>query len=316
MSTSGTVIQRTAIGLGIPASTLRRLSNTAPHRYKVYAIPKRSGRGMRIIAQPAKEVKAVQRWLVENELTWMPLHSAAAAYVKGASIRENALLHLPNRFLLKTDFKDFFPSIKESDLCAHINRFGPSRYSRDEVEFLCRMLLWRPRPGPLELCIGAPSSPFLSNTVMHDFDVAVIAHCAQLGVRYSRYADDLAFSTNTPNVLHSLPGYIQAELLNLAYPRLQLNDQKTVRSSRKFRRSVTGLVLANQGYVSLGRERKRLISAMLHRFVKGGLSEEERMRLAGLLSFVHDVEPTFLQRLERRYTVGMVVLARRSPRRP
>jgi RNA-directed DNA polymerase len=248
---AGTLVQETAIGLGLPAPTLRRLAKTAPHRYKVYSIPKRSGRGMRVIAQPAKEVKAVQRWLIANDLKWMPLHAAATAYVPGASIRANAQLHLHHRFLLKVDFADFFPSIKEADLRAHVERYAPNRYSPGEIEFLCRMLLWRSQPGiPLEVCIGAPSSPFLSNSVMYEFDVAVSTHCQQLGVCYSRYADDLALSTNVPNVLESLTEFLRAELTKLSYPKLRLNEPKTVFTSKKFRRSVTGLVLANQGYVS------------------------------------------------------------------
>jgi RNA-directed DNA polymerase len=306
-----TLVRDTAIGLGLPAPTLRRLANTAPHRYKVYAIPKRSGRGMRVIAQPAKEVKAVQRWLIANDLKWMPLHPAATAYVPGASIRANARLHLHNRFLLKADFEDFFPSIKEADLRAHIERYVPNRYSLNEIEFLCRMLLWRAKPGsPLEVCIGAPSSPHLSNSVMYEFDLAVANHCQPLGVCYSRYADDVALSSNVPNVLEPLTDFLRTELRRLSYPKLKLNEPKTVFTSKKFRRSVTGLVLANQGYVSLGRERKRLLSAMVHRFSVGRLNGRERTRLAGFLAFAQDVEPMFLQRLEKRYSVEVVNQAR------
>ncbi len=308
----GILIREAALGLGLPAPSLRRPARTAPHRYKVYSIAKRSGRGMRVIAQPAREVKSVQRWLISNDLKWMPLHPNATAYVTGSSIRANAVLHLNNRFLLKMDFSNFFPSIKEIDLRAHIQRFAPERYSPAEIEFLCRMLLWRPqRGGPLEVCIGAPSSPLLSNSVMYDFDTAMTDHCDQIGVTYSRYADDLALSTNTPGVLEHLTTFVRAQLSRTAYPILQLNDSKTVFTSKKWRRSVTGLVLANQGYVSLGRDRKRLISAMVNRFRLGMLSSDEKSHLAGLLAFVHDVEPQFIHRLENRYSEDVIGRARK-----
>jgi RNA-directed DNA polymerase len=266
---------------------------------------------MRVIAQPAKEVKTVQRWLIANDLTWMPLHRAASAYVPGASIRENAGRHVHNRYLLKVDFANFFPSIKDADLRAHIHKFASDRYSPPEVEFLCRMLLWRPATGlPLELCIGAPSSPLVSNTIMHDFDVTMSEHCEQIGVTYSRYADDLALSTNRPGILEPLTDFLHSTLAAISYPRLRLNEAKTVLTSKKFRRSVTGLALANQGYVSLGRERKRLISAMVHHFSLESLPGEERRRLAGLLAFVQDVEPLFLERLNKKYSAEVVSRAR------
>jgi RNA-directed DNA polymerase len=267
---------------------------------------------MRVIAQPAKEVKAVQRWLVANDLAWMPLHHAATAYVQGASIRDNAHRHLQNRYLLKVDFADFFPSIKESDLRAHVQKYAAERYSPSEVEFLCRMLLWRPFAGaPLELCIGAPSSPLLSNSVMYEFDIGVSEQCERFGVTYTRYADDVALSTDSPGILESLTAFVRSKLVEIDYPRLSLNEKKTVSTSKKFRRSVTGLVLANQGYVSLGRERKRLISAMLHRFGLQKLDGDERRRLAGLLAFVQDVEPQFILRLESKYTLEVVNRARK-----
>jgi RNA-directed DNA polymerase len=266
---------------------------------------------MRTIAQPAKEVKAVQRWLIANELKWMPLHSAATAYVPGSTIRENARLHLHNRFLLKVDFANFFPSIKETDLRAHIDRYARDRYSQSEIEFLCRILLWRAGSGgPLEVCIGAPSSPILSNSVMYDFDVVVDGHCRERGIVYSRYADDLALSTNEPHVLESLTDFLRDALMRIAYPALKLNEAKTVFTSKKFRRSVTGLILANQGYVSLGRERKRVISATVHRFSVGLLNGRERAKLAGMLAFVQDVEPAFLKRLEARYSLPVLNSAR------
>jgi len=56
---------------------LIHLIQSAPHRYKVYQIPKKSGAGMRTIAQPAKEVKILQYWVIENYFSLLPIHKAA-----------------------------------------------------------------------------------------------------------------------------------------------------------------------------------------------------------------------------------------------
>jgi len=99
--------------LSISPLDVIRISRSAPHRYKVYDIPKRSGAGVRIIAQPSRELKAIQRSLIENVLCQLPIHDSSTAYSKGCSILNNAGQHVHNSYLLKMDFSDFFPSTKK-----------------------------------------------------------------------------------------------------------------------------------------------------------------------------------------------------------
>jgi RNA-directed DNA polymerase len=106
--------------LGWSGKDLERIIATAPARYKVYTIPKRHG-GHRIIAQPSRELKMIQRYILYNKLDGCPIHEAAMAYVTGRNIRANAERHRAENVILKLDFKDFFPSIKVRDwekLCA------------------------------------------------------------------------------------------------------------------------------------------------------------------------------------------------------
>lgn len=294
-----TVQQRAAHALTIPVTVVKRIARSAPYRYKVYTIPKRSGRGVRTIAQPAKEVKAIQRWLIDTELGELPIHEAATAYRPGSSIRGNAERHVGNNYLLKADLRNFFPSIKECDIRMHLDSFRANHYSAEELDFICRILLWRPTAGAeLQLSIGAPSSPFVSNSVMYAFDSAVQTYCLVNELTYSRYADDMAFSSKRPNVLSAVSDVLVGILRDLRYPTVTLNRDKLVSTSRKHHRSVTGLVLSSQGKVSLGRERKRLLRAMVHHFENDRLTDEEAMRLRGLLAFASDVEPAFIRRLE------------------
>ena len=88
---------------------------------------------------------------------------------------------------------------------------------------------------------------------------------------------------------------------DIQYPRLSINEKKTVHTSKKYHRRVTGLVLSSQGRVSLGRIRKRNISAMVHRAVHDKLSAEEMKSLGGLLAFARDVEPKFVEKLKKKY---------------
>lgn len=285
-------------GLSVPM--VERIVLTAPHRYKVYSIPKRSGRGARIIAQPAREVKSLQRLAVTELQQKLPVHDAAYAYVKGRGIRTNARQHVDSKFILKLDFANFFPSVVPNDLRAHLAKFAPESWSEREVSQLMRLFFWSPRVEDYpRLSIGAPSSPFLSNTVMYCLDVD-LERCAQrAGARYTRYADDLTFSSQTAHSMDGLLRDVQSACEATPYPRVRLNIEKTVFASKRGRRSVTGIVLTSTDDISLGRERKRLIRSMAFRRSQGELNEVELAKLRGLLSFARDIEPEFVRRLEQ-----------------
>jgi len=81
---------------------------SAPRRYKIYEIPKRNG-GTRVIAQPARDLKILQRYLLDTKLHQFPVHPAATAYVQRKNIAFNASLHTESSFILKLDFQNFFP---------------------------------------------------------------------------------------------------------------------------------------------------------------------------------------------------------------
>ena len=97
--------------LCIEPEHLLRFSSTSPHRYKVYTIPKRNGKGIRTIAHPSKELKYIQRILFKVLRKLLPVHQSAMAYKKGVGIKDNAAAHVRNSYLLKMDFNNFFPSI-------------------------------------------------------------------------------------------------------------------------------------------------------------------------------------------------------------
>jgi retron-type reverse transcriptase len=288
--------------LMISETDLLYLIRSSPYRYKVYKIDKRKGDKKRIIAQPAREVKALQYWVMKNILSRYSLHSAAMAYRQGKSIADNAQVHAKNRFLLKLDFKDFFHSITGVDFKAFMVLHSADKFNPDEIDCLARILFWKKkRDGRLILSIGAPSSPILSNILMYEFDKTMREYCMQKHIRYTRYADDLTFSTNAPSVLDSVVSQVVKICQKLEFPRLRLNHDKTVRASKAGCRRVTGLVLSNDATVSIGRDRKRQLHAAVHHYVCGKLGEEEIASLSGMLAFVRSIDPGFLTALRRHY---------------
>lgn len=291
------VIDKALRDLPLSREEVIHLIRTAPARYKVHEIEKRHGRGKRVIAQPTAEIKLIQRIMLRMYIDALPVSSAATAYRHGLGIKDHATPHAQKKYLLKLDFKDFFPSIKVADFVRHLRKF--SDVSMEDARLLGRLFFWRPKgQRQLILSIGAPSSPAISNTLMFDFDSEVQAYCISHGVTYTRYADDLAFSTNTPNVLRGVHEFIELLCLKLKSPRLTINDEKTVYTSKKRHRELTGLVLSNSGTASIGRDKKRIIRAMAYQFREGRLAPDQSSKLRGLLAFAISVDMPFVDSIK------------------
>lgn len=295
------LVARVATLVGISPNSARRVALSAAHRYKTFSIEKRNG-GRRIVAQPAREVKALQRALVEQLSGLVPVHEAAMAYRVGSSIQANAALHVSARYLLKLDFEEFFPSIDSVAVQQHLERYCRGKLTEKEIEFVIRLVLWKaPGVDRRSLCIGAPSSPLLSNSVMFNIDSLIANACNQCGVVYSRYSDDITLSSSKPDTLRAVEQMVRDVVKQASYPRLRFNDRKRVSVARNTAMTVTGLTLTNQGTVSVGRARKRGVRAGVKSFVSGRLSQEQARRLRGEVAFVLSVEPAFRQTLVNSY---------------
>lgn len=285
-------------------SDLLKFLLSAPHRYKKYKIGKRNGKGFREIAQPSKELKFVQNTAINNVdfISNLPIHNAAKAYRKKLNIKDNAEAHKLNSYLLKMDFSNFFPSIKPSDLVSHIEKFGKLKLNNLDKLVVSKLFFYdRYRNSDLVLSIGAPTSPYISNTIMYDFDGIVERYCVEKEIVYTRYADDLTFSTTKKWLLFEVPLFIESMLKDIAYPRLKINDNKTVFLSKRNNRHITGLVVSNEGTVSIGRKKKRYIKSLVYKFCKNELSKKDILYLQGYLSFCSGIDKAFVLSLETKY---------------
>lgn len=292
--------------LPLSGSELSLLIATAPNRYKVHEIEKRHNRGTRLIAQPTAEVKVVQMIVQKYLRGKLPIHQCAKAYQPKTSIKDHASPHASNRYLLKIDFKDFFPSITSEDFASHLERHV--QLDRPSAEMFARIFFWRPKKtNMLILAIGAPSSPWLSNTILFEFDTRVAEYCDAVGIVYTRYADDLALSTSEANVLSDALAKIRSICTELIYPKLTINEDKTVFTSKKRNRTLTGLVLSNDGSVSIGRDRKREIRALAKNYDNGLLDPEKTAYLRGLLAFTLSIDRSFNSSIERMIGTGKYV---------
>ncbi|MGE0682960.1 MAG: retron St85 family RNA-directed DNA polymerase [Candidatus Binatia bacterium] len=289
----------------LPQGYILQVADSASHRYKEYQIPKRTG-GFRTIHHPSKELKLLQRWLLREVIEKLPVHNSATAYRRGYSIVKNAERHVGSKYLLRMDLADFFPSLADQDIrkLLVMNKDLFSEWCEEDTELFCRLVC---KYGILT--IGAPSSPALSNALCWKMDVDLASLAFKYGVIYSRYADDLFFSTSTKGILVAIEKEVGKLLSELDYPQaLQVNLKKTHHSSKRNRRRVTGVTLGSDGRLSLGRAMKRRIRTLIFRLES--LTEKERQSLAGLLAYCMDVEPDFINKLIQKYKPERVRQAR------
>ena len=289
-----------AAATGLTTSEVLVIARIGPLRYKLYTIPKRNGEP-RLICQPSRELKVLQYFFLNRIFPKLVVHRAATAYERGSSIRANAAAHMESRVIFKMDFENFFNSITTEDWVSYARSVFPEWTDADYL-FSSRVLFFGAKTvQPRYLSIGAPTSPRLANALLSNFDHEVSSYCEAHRMVYTRYADDITISSKEYLDRVDVLKFVTQRLKSQAHPKLTLSPLKTGLFSRASSRRVTGITLANDGTLSLGRERKRLIRAMMHRVLLGKLDVDELVRIRGLIAFARDIEPSFVASLSLKY---------------
>jgi hypothetical protein len=285
-----------------------KLILTAPYQYKQYKIKKRTG-GTRDIYHPTAALKAVQRWLISNCFSHLMIHPSVFSYREGVGIRQHATQHLNSNFLLRIDFKDFFPSIDQSWVLSFLYQevnAGRIPIVADTVPTIARLVCrFAKAEKTMALSIGAPSSPVLSNAILYNLDQTMHDYCLANDCVYTRYADDIYISTKTPNVLFRVQKELDIKIKELM-PKLSINDKKTINVSKKTKRVVTGLTITPDRHVSLGRELKRSIKTKTYLYSSTQLPVEEIEHLRGLIAYASDAEPVFYNALNHKFGKNLI----------
>jgi RNA-directed DNA polymerase len=274
---------------------LRWLARNAEVHCQVFRIPKKDG-GERLIVAPVGKLRTLQGWILRHILEKARSHEAAQGFVKGRSIVDNATQHVGKQVVVRLDLRDFFPSITFRQVRKIFERLG---YPYRVATILGNLCTYRGR-----LPQGAPTSPALSNLVCWRLDRRLSGLGGYHGFTYTRYADDLVFSSDNKNLPKLIP-FIRQVLKEEGF---ELNEEKVRVMWASQRQVVTGLVVNR--HVNLLRERRRLLRAALHRArVKGAEAVEwpeptsgDPLRVVhGHLAFWQMVEPVAGQDSRKRF---------------
>lgn len=253
---SATTRKELAVLLGYTPASLTAIIYKTPNasKYTEFEISKKSG-GKRIIKAPIPKLKKLQSHLshllykcleeIEKEGGAKPI---SFGFRKGRSITENASRHKRRRWVLNLDLENFFPSFNFGRVRGYFLKNKSFELGPEVATTIAQIAC-----DGTALPQGSPCSPVISELIAQILDARLVRLAKEFGVTYSRYADDITFSTsqkdfpsalakvdaNNPAVWH-LSEKLVSKITNSGFG---INDEKTRMHFRGSRQMVTGLVV-------------------------------------------------------------------------
>ena len=284
-----------AFALGVPIKQLTGLlyGVKIENCYTTFTISKKNG-SERTISAPNKSLKYVQRKLARLLLKRYEEFLAkkdtknriSHAFFKGKSIKTNAFPHRNKRYVLNVDLQDFFGSI-------HFGRvhgfFKNNDFFKlpDVATVIAQLTCYE---GVLPQ--GAPTSPIISNLICQILDYKIIELCHEYHLTYTRYADDLTFSTNEKNFDNNYQDFLDKLDKLVTRSGFRINAEKTHFQEYNGRQTVTGLSVNKK--LNVKKDFYKKTRSMAHSLYKTGKfmingKEGTLNQLEGRFSFINDL---------------------------
>ena len=221
------------------------------NKYHKFSIPKKSGEE-RIIHAPKKGLKAIQRTITDIlSLIYQP-NDCVNGFVQKRSIVDNAMSHVSKNYVYNIDLKDFFPSIdmRRVKACLKLPPFNLNDKTAFLVANICceKLMVSKEVNGEIQnyealvLPQGAPTSPIITNIVSQRLDRRLMGVAKKFGITYSRYADDITFSSDY-NVYQNNSEFIIELNRIIGVENFQINESKTRLQKSGYKQEVTGLIV-------------------------------------------------------------------------
>jgi RNA-directed DNA polymerase len=272
--------------LEVPPGQLNFHLKRHEHEYQEIIIPKRGG-GERTLLAPARELKRIQHQLYQILCPLFFHRQSAHGFIRTRSIITNAAPHVGRRTILNLDLENFFGSIHPGRVSGALTAkpFELTVPVARAIALLCTARNGLPQ--------GAPSSPFLANVVAWTLDRDLERLAKKYRCHYTRYADDITFSTNAqhfpPAIFDESNRQLGGDLtIVIESNGFKPNEKKTRLQRRSSaRQSVTGLVVNEK--LNVDRRFVREIRAVLHSIKKHGLEAAQKrfeMAFTGANAFV------------------------------
>jgi len=257
------------------------------YSYKSFFIPKKDGSKREIFA-PNEELKKVQRDILNKFSSSFRLPWYVTWFRKNYSIKTNAQHHTWKEVLVKIDIENFFPSITEKKLKKMFLDFW---YEEESINKLLKLITYNG-----SLAQWAPTSPFFANLVFLQVDKAILKLLKNYdkNVEYTRYADDITFSSNNSEINRAIAIIINSILPNFGY---KAHPNK-IRVKRKWKRQMVTWLVVNEK-ISYPRNKYMKLRAMIHNFLQNKAGNVNEIK--GHLSFLKSVDKKKYNKLKFYY---------------
>jgi hypothetical protein len=303
----------------------RRAADTRLQNYRYRWLP-RAGAPPRLIEQPKRLLKETQRRLLHQILDLIPPHDAAHGFRRGHSPLTHARRHTGQDVVLRFDLEDFFASVAAGRVYGVFRAAGyPEAVARALTGLVTNVVPaaeWERAPGPAgvsaiaahhrlgrrlataHLPQGSPTSPALANLCAHRLDCRLAGLADAEGARYSRYADDIAFSGGRRLHAHAagMRRLVEAIVRDEGF---RVNARKSQLMSRAGRQRICGVVVND--HPNVAREDYDRLRALLHDAELHGAAAANRAavpdlraHLLGRISWVETLDPARGAALRRR----------------
>ena len=294
------------IGIELKELTYVLYNEKINSSYDTFEIPKKNG-GFRVIDAPKDKLKWIQRKLSDkltdihqNYLNDNNIKSGVShGFQKGKSIITNALVHKHKKYILNIDISDFFTSFNFGRVQGYFNKSKEFKFSKEISTIIAQLVCYNGK-----LPQGAPTSPVVSNLIFNIVDLHILVLAKKYKLDYTRYADDMSFSTNDKKFKIDYSAFIQ-ELEGLLIKNgFEINKNKTRLEYYSSRQEVTGLTVNDK--INASRDFIKNTRAMANQLYKTNSFQINGKdgtvnQLEGRLSFINQLD-FFNNRLEYRIT--------------
>ncbi len=318
-----TSLKQVADFLGVKPGMLSFLLYKKPKAglYKKFEIPKRHG-GVREILAPESELKLLQHRLsnllqeCQREINKILGHAedethlgVAHGFKRHHTIMTNGRAHVARRYVFNVDLQDFFGSINFGRVRGFFIKNNNFSLHEDVATVLAQIACYENK-----LPQGSPCSPVISNLIGHSLDIHLAQLAESVGATYTRYADDLTFSTNKPKFPTRIAVQVSEHKWEpgrdlkriVARNGFSFNPSKTRMQYRDSRQEVTGLTVNRK--VNVPANYRYTVRAMVDNLFKTGefqfvykklnehgelvvkQSKGRRKQLLGMLSYIDQVD--------------------------
>ena len=236
--------------------------------YRTFTIPKKSG-GVRTISAPERMLKSLLTYTNRILQAFYEAPECVTGFVPAKSVVDNAERHLGMIYVFNTDLKDFFPSIPQKRVWGALKTrpFEFKEKIASAIAGLCCSEITVGDETRYALPQGSPCSPILTNIVCHNLDWKLNGLARRFHLKYSRYADDITFSSNH-NVYQEDSEFMKEFRRIVSEQNFTINEKKTRLQKRGERQDVTGLVVSDR--VNVTREYVRGLDNLLYIWEKHG----------------------------------------------